>query len=61
MQHMRNRFEEEMRHEDVENYDVEDRNEQRVVELNHRLILTVGLGGRPGKDARTNTATKLGK
>ena len=50
-----------MSHEDVENYDIEDRNEQRVVELNHRLILTVGPGGRTGKDARTNTVTKLGK
>ena len=61
MQHPHDRFEEEMRHEDVENYDVEDRNEQRIVQLNHRLILTVGLGGRAGKDARMNTATKLGK
>jgi hypothetical protein len=50
-----------MRHEDVENYDVEDRNEKRIVQVNHRLILTVGLGGQPGKDTRTNTATKLGK
>jgi hypothetical protein len=50
-----------MGHEGIENYDVEDRNEQRIVQVNHRLFLTVGLGDRPDKDARTNTATKLGK
>jgi hypothetical protein len=50
-----------MSHEEVENYDIEDRNKQCVVELYHRLILAVGSGGRTGKDARTNTVTKLGK
>jgi len=50
-----------MSHENVENYDVEDRDEQRIVQVNHRSILTAGLGGRLGKDTRMNTATKLGK
>jgi hypothetical protein len=61
MQYAHDRFEEKMGHEDVENHDIEDRNEERIVQLNHRLILTVGPGMRTGKDARTNTVTKLGK